>query len=681
MSQAEADKALRDLMSDVRNDVQQDIDMADAIVPGFREGIMLLPHQVVGRKWMADRESGKRTGGILADDMGLGKTIQTITRIVEGRPPKAAQEAGFAGTTLVVCPVAVVTQWREEIAKMAVGLTVIEHHGPQRATDPLKLARAHVVVTSYNTVASEHAAYMENPKDESKGKKSKKVESDSEEDSDSMDDIRKHLQKSKQKPSARASKKKDALFRIKYWRIVLDEAHNIKNKTTKSAQACCALEAKYRWCLTGTPMQNNVDELYSLIKFLKLRPLDDWAEFKTKIAQPIKNGRPQRAIKRLHASLSFLALHLAAHGILIVQVVLSACMLRRTKTDTLNGKALLDLPDRLVNNVHCEFDAEERAFYDSVQERVQNRLETLQQQGDMSKNYTSMLVLLLRLRQACNHPSLIAQDYRKDKEAVDPKAAKDDKDLEEDADSLADLMGGLGLTASSKRCQMCQKPLTPSNMGTNSDHCARCDEVFEKARRKSMSTNPNLPPSSAKIRKILEILEDIEDRGEGEKTIIFSQFTSMLDLVEPFLKANSIKYVRYDGSMTKPLREEALEKIKTKNSIRVILISFKAGSTGLNLTCCNNVILVDLWWNPALEDQAFDRAHRLGQKRVVNIHKLTIPDTVEERILQLQEKKRELAKAALSGDKMKNLKLGVDDLMALFKHGGDDHDDDEDEDD
>ena len=132
--------------------------------------------------------------------------------------------------------------------------------------------------------------------------------------------------------------------------------------------------------------------------------------------------------------------------------------------------------------------------------------------------------------------------------------------------------------------------------------------------------------------------------------------------------------------MRKQQREDALEKIRTSTRTRVILISFKAGSTGLNLTCCNNVILVDLWWNPALEDQAFDRAHRLGQTRNVNIHKLSIPDTVEERILELQEKKRALATAALAGDKLKNMKLGLDDLMALFKHSGRDDDDDSDDD-
>ena len=126
--------------------------------------------------------------------------------------------------------------------------------------------------------------------------------------------------------------------------------------------------------------------------------------------------------------------------------------------------------------------------------------------------------------------------------------------------------------------------------------------------------------------------------------------------------------------MRKPDRDAALERIRESSKTRIILISFKAGSTGLNLTACNNVILVDMWWNPALEDQAFDRAHRVGQKRDVNIHKLTVPDTVEQRILALQEKKRALATAALAGDKMKNMKLGINDLLALFRHGGDDED-------
>ncbi|KAJ8475179.1 hypothetical protein ONZ51_g6714 [Trametes cubensis] len=643
MTQADTEKALRDFVNEGYNDGDNDYNPEDAIVEGFRDGIRLLPHQIKSRQWMADRESGKKTGGILADDMGLGKTISTLTRVLEGRPTKKDKAAGYSGSTLVVCPVALVSQWESEVKKYTSGLRVIQHHGGTRTSDPSELERAHIVVTSYSVVTSEYGAYLKSTgKDESKPKGKKKGKDSDSEDSDS-DSVTRRL-----KAAPKRGKAKDALFNVKWWRVVLDEAHNIKNRNTKAAIACCALEAKFRWCLTGTPMQNNVEEIYSLIKFLRIVPLNDWQTFNSSVAKPIKAGRPVRALKRL-------------------QVVLQKIMLRRTKTTVINGKPILELPDRLVNVVNCEFDADERAFYHSVEEKVNTSLEQLQQ-GDINKAYTSVLVLLL----PCNHPGLISKDYKKDEDAVEPKSASQN-DNEDDGDELAGMLAGLAITR--KPCQVCQTPLTADNTWKD-DVCVDCEDVYKAGRRKLEDPNSDLPPHSSKTRKIMEILRETEARGEGEKTIIFSQFTSMLDLIEPFLRKERIKFVRYDGSMNKVQRDEALAKINESASTRVILISFKAGSTGLNLTCCNNVILVDPWWNPALEDQAFDRAHRFGQKRAVNIHKLCVPDSVEQRILELQEKKRALAAAALSGDKFKNMRLGIDDLVALFRTDG--HDDDED---
>ncbi|CDO71519.1 hypothetical protein BN946_scf184910.g18 [Trametes cinnabarina] len=650
MTQTDTEKALRDFINEDFNDGDNDIKPEDTIVDGFRDNIRLLPHQVKSRKWMAERETGKKTGGILADDMGLGKTISTLTRVLEGRPSKKDKADGFAASTLVVCPVSLVSQWESEVKKYTSGLRVIQHHGGNRTNDPYELERAHIVVTSYSVVTSEYGVYLKSTgKDEGKGKGKgkKRNESDSDSDSDSVS-IAKRIRAAPKKGNA-----KDAIFRVKWWRVVLDEAHNIKNRNTKAAIACCALEAKYRWCLTGTPMQNSVEELYSLIKFLRISPLNDWSTFNSAIAKPVKAGKPVRALKRL-------------------QVVLQKIMLRRTKTTIINGKPILELPDRLVNVVECEFDAEERAFYNSVEAKVQASLEELQQ-GDINKAYTSVLVLLLRLRQSCNHPCLISQDYKKDEEAVEPKNASQNENNDDESDELAGMLAGLAITR--KPCQVCQKLLTSTNAWKD-DVCVDCQEVYLAAQRKLADPNSDLPPHSSKTRKIMEILRESEERGEGEKTIIFSQFTSMLDIIEPFLRKERIKFVRYDGSMNKSARDEALVKINTDAATHVILISFKAGSTGLNLTSCNNVILVDPWWNPALEDQAFDRAHRFGQKRAVNIHKLCVPDSVEERILELQEKKRALAAAALSGDKFKNMRLGIDDLVALFRTDG--HDDDED---
>ncbi|KAI0768279.1 SNF2 family N-terminal domain-containing protein [Trametes elegans] len=646
MTQADTEKALRDFVHDGYNDGDVQVSEEDTVVEGFRDGIRLLPHQVKSRTWMAERESGKKTGGILADDMGLGKTISTLTRVLEGRPSKKDKAAGFSGSTLVVCPVALVSQWESEVKKYTSGLRVVQHHGGNRTSNPYDLERAHIVVTSYSVVTSEYGVFMQG-KDESKRKGKGKKKGDSDSDDSDSDSIMKRL-----KAAPRKGKTKDALFRVKWWRVVLDEAHNIKNRNTKAAISCCALDAKYRWCLTGTPMQNGVEEIYSLIKFLRISPLNDWTTFNTSIAKPIKAGKPVRALKRL-------------------QVVLQKIMLRRTKTTVLNGKPILQLPDRLVNIVDCEFDETERAFYMSVEGIVMNQLEKLQQGGNINKSYTHVLVLLLRLRQACNHPALINEDYKKDQDAVEPKSASQNEN-EDEGDDLAGMFAGLGI--SRKPCQLCQTPLTPSNTWKD-DICVGCEDVYKAARRKLADPTSDLPPHSSKTRKIVEILREVDARGEGEKTIIFSQFTSMLDLIEPFLRHERIKFVRYDGSMNKVERDGALEQIKNSATTRVILISFKAGSTGLNLTCCNNVILIDPWWNPALEDQAFDRAHRFGQKRHVNIHKLCVPDTVEQRILELQEKKRALAAAALSGDKSKNLRLGIDDLVALFRADG--HEDDE----
>ncbi|KAJ6525458.1 SNF2 family DNA-dependent ATPase [Mycena vulgaris] len=665
LSPAQAELALRDLMaSDTNADATTEIDMSEAIVPGFRDNIRLMPHQILGRTWMRDREdvTKKRAGGILADDVSLGKTIQTLTRIVEGRPRKRDKEDGWDAPTLVVCPLALVGQWADEIKKMAEGLTVVKHQGPSRTKSSAVLRRAHVVITTYDTVRSEHASFAPTAKDELKTAAAKAKKASAASDSDDSDSEAEHFGRTVKKGKAPAKgKPKDkacALFEVKWWRIVLDEAHNIKNRATKNAVACCELQGKFRWCLTGTPMQNSVDELFSLLKFLRVKPLNDWERFNTQIAKPVKSGKGAgRAMKRL-------------------QVVLQQIMLRRTKTQQLNGKALVDLPPRTVEVISCAFDPSEQAFYTALETKMGDVIEKIMRQNGGGSAYIGVLLLLLRLRQACNHPCLVSKDYKTDMDAVDPKAkasnsAGTSEAGELDGDDLAAAFGAMNVAT--RKCQVCMQETDPRNMAEGEAYCIDCAPLAIQAKIEETDRN-----SSAKIRMILKLLRDIDQRDGEEKTIIFSQFTSMLDLVEPFLREAGVRYVRYDGSMKPADREAALTKIKASQTTKVILISFKAGSTGLNLTACNNVILVDLWWNPALEDQAFDRSHRVGQTRPVNIFKLKIDNTVEDRILALQDKKRELARAALSGDKIKNMKLGMDDLLALFRPGGRDDDDDED---
>ncbi|KAF8470373.1 SNF2 family N-terminal domain-containing protein [Gautieria morchelliformis] len=675
---AEADKELKELFEGVLEDGPAEIDMSEAIVDGFADGITLKPHQIKGRLWMRDRETDRKAGGMLCDDMGLGKTIQTVVRIVDGPPSKEDRKKGWSRTTLqlmfhrVICPVALVKQWAQEIKKYTGGsLRVVEHYGPSRTSDPSLLSRAHVVVTSYNIAASEYAVWSGDAKDKSSSAKTKKKTEDDPEsdtpsnDSDSSSNFGKTLKQARAKKAPvkkKKTKKLDALYHIQWWRIVLDEAHNIKNRKTKVAMACYGLSAKYRWALTGTPVQNSVEDLYSLLKFLGIRPLNDWTHFNDTIAKPVKAGRTSRAMKRLH-------------------VVMKAIMLRRLKDAIHDGAPLIQLPPRTLEIVPCDFDDHERDFYAALETKTNLTMNKFIKRGEVMHNYTEVLVLLLRLRQACDHPILVSKDFQTDADALDSKPAGKSQQDDDDDDGLADLLQKMDVNEAIKRCDVCRTELDHASVSSTATRCQDCDlQIAVEKRRKSDRVGSELPPSSAKIRKILELLETIDEHSDGtEKTIIFSQFTSMLDLLEPFLRDEGINYVRckYDGSMNAKQREVSLVKIRENKSTRVIMISFKAGGAGLNLTACNNVILVDLWWNPALEEQAFGRVHRYGQERDVMIYKLTVEQTIEERILALQDKKRLLANAALSGDKFKNNKLGLDDIMALFRPGGKDDSDEE----
>ncbi|WVO16853.1 hypothetical protein L204_104539 [Cryptococcus depauperatus] len=643
----DSDQHMQELLSgaigDGENEIGDDgVKEGEDVVEGFAKDIRLMPHQVRGVRWMKQREKARKYGGILADDMGLGKTVQTLARIMEGLPTAADRKAGFRAGTLIVAPLAVMEQWATECkTKTQPGrLKITTHHGASRTKSGRVLENFDIVITTFQTLASEFGIWDSN-----------RGQNRPDEDSDSDIPI-----------GRRTTRKKismDALFQTKWLRVVVDEAQNIKNKNTKAAKAAVALRAKYRWCLTGTPIQNNVDELFSLFLFLRAKPLDDWHVFKERISSLVKDGRTKLAMKRLH-------------------VVLKAIMLRRTKNAEIDGKKILNLPGRTVKILACAFDEDERAFYDALEQKTALTFNKFVKSGTVNANYTSVLTLLLRLRQACVHPSLVTRSMNSDADMITDEIPAsitlDTTSTRDEADDLADILGGLRVVKG-KTCKMCFVKLET----TDAEFCKACDRIARSVRQESESVG-GLPPTSAKIRMLLKLLLEVEEKSGGtEKTIVFSQFTSFLDLIEPFLKSNRIAYVRYDGSMKNDQRQGSLEKIRSHAEIRVILISFKAGSTGLNLTCCNNVILMDLWWNPALEEQAFDRAHRLGQKRDVNIWKLTIEETVEDRILALQDNKRELANAALSGQASKGLmKLTMDDIMRLFQRSSRHDEEDED---
>jgi len=589
LNQAKTTESLKSLLEDgLKKDNTARRSQGEKSVHGLN--VSLLDHQVSGLEFLLGREaaSGPCKGGLLADDMGLGKTIQSLALILKSTE-NASDESitasmdklAVSGTrsskllskgTLVVAPLALIRQWEAEITSKT-RLRCLVHHGHTRASKASALVHYDVVITTYNLLVSEHQAST-------------------------------------------------GVFGLSFQRIILDEAHSIKNKSSKSAIAACALEAKHRWCLSGTPLQNSVDELFSLFRFLRATPLDDFSEFQDKITRPISAGRGGLALERL-------------------QVVLSVIMLRRTKAVLQNID--VQLPERRVLKVEVDLSTREREFYAALEARTSNTLDKMMTAGVVGKNYTNVLVMLLRLRQACDHPHLVDTDYKDDMNSLGGS---------EDTDVLADLLGDMQVDSQARKCSICLTALSPDEKEPK-HHCASCQSQLELSKSLTAST---------KITHILDIL-----KSESRKTIIFSQFTSMLEQIAPFLKAENIPFEKYYGSMPNPKREASLHALRSDPSVMVLLCSLKCGALGLNLVAANRVILVDPWWNPQVSEQAIDRVHRIGQARDVDVYELTIKATVEERIMQLQEKKRQLAKAALEGSKVKVNKLNLQDMLYLFR--------------
>ena len=510
--------------------------------------------------------------------------------------------------------------------------------------------------------------------------------------------------------------------------MILDEAHTIKNRSTKGAQAACALRARYRWCLTGTPVQNNLDELQSLIKFLRIEPFDDIAVWKQKIDRPMKQNQETLALQRLGALMSVIMLRRTKEVLKKDQQKLddeeaAAADARRTsggsegRLPAVEKKAAanrMKLPERKVIPIACVFDTAEKAFYQKLEDRTEQSLEKLlgkQGKGFYGKdepklNMTSALVLLLRLRQACNHPLLIVGKINKDKEAFvgmgsgqqsGGRKNKKEQELEKEVDNIADLFGGLNVEV--KQCAVCMLDLPKEEVQRGEVNCLACREDLEavqaaelsrekrkekkrekrrsEMRRQRRVTDPeddgedgdrsglidsqaegpesgeepdddedddsgsmaevtdddgsgterrprnprrNVPDKgeeddlderahqivmSTKIRELMKILRT--EKKDRKKVIVFSQFTSMLDLVEPFLVKERMAYTRYDGSMKNDHREASLARLRGDDGKKkgsgggwcgVLLCSLKCGALGLNLTAASRVVILEPFWNP-----------------------------------------------------------------------------------
>ncbi|TPX30674.1 hypothetical protein SmJEL517_g05813 [Synchytrium microbalum] len=588
--------------------------------------VKLLRHQVVGINWMKDREE-KSKGGMLCDDMGLGKTIQAIGLICSNKPTSQKRRS-----TLVVSPLSVIKQWEDEILTRCRrgALDVLVHHGPSRTKSASVLKQYDVVITTYDTVSAEFS------------QKARKKKND-----DSSDDKEPNIF------TAAPGKESGPLMQVDWFRVILDEGHNIKNHNTQRAKACCALSAERRFLLSGTPLQNNVDDLFSILKFLRIKPCNDLTTFKVYISNPLNRGRSKEALQK-------------------VQAILKAIMLRRMKTTLVDGKPLLNLPARDVKLTAYELGGDEREYYLSLETKMQKKLKKYIKAGHV--NASNVLAMLLRLRLCCNHPYLVAYEPDNSEDVLATEMKRDgNNDDEADVDGLVNMLGNMDVKTN--QCSICLDPIEPESK--DKLHCLDCtirfvshhgnDSGSKSKNGKNAAMLAELRRawvSSTKIDELLSTLGQIYREDDSSKTIVFSQFTSMLDIVEIPLGSRGWAFCRYDGSMTSQAREDALKKFRTDPKRRILLISLGCGSVGLNLTCANRIVLLDLWWNPALEQQAIDRVHRIGQTKDVHVVRMTIKETVEERILALQEKKQQLVSAVDGVGKLN--KTNVQELISLF---------------
>lgn len=440
--------------------------------------------------------------GILADDMGLGKTLQALSLL------QKAKEVDGPQPTLVIAPTTVVFNWEAEIQKFTPELSCLKLSGPERKTLFKHIPEYDIVITSYALV-------------------------------------RRDIAKLKK-------------FNFRY--IILDESQNIKNAISQTAQAVKELQSDHKLALSGTPIENKLEELWSVFDFLMPGFLFNVAEFNYRYVTPIMERQDKTVEKRL-------------------KLQIFPFILRRMKRDVAK-----DLPDKVENMAYCELTDEQRDFYLEVLDSTKEELFKSIELNGLEKSRMSIFSALLRLRQICCHPKLYDKEHVK------------------------------GVI------------------------------------------------KSGKFEYLKGMLEQIIQ--EKHRVLLFSQFVDMLDIIKGWLQREGIPYEYLTGK-TKD-RQAAVENFNSNPNIPIFLISLKAGGTGLNLTGADYVIHYDPWWNPAVEDQATDRAYRIGQTKKVFVYRLITKNTVEEKIQKIKGRKRDLVDSVVSIDRNITKSLTMEDLKDIF---------------
>lgn len=487
------------------------LELADVELNDFLEKT-LRPYQRDGIRWLRFLEQGGYSG-ILADEMGLGKTIQALAWIQLARLSATAAKL----PSLVVCPTSLVENWAAEATKFTPHLRCHMVRGSRRHEQWDQIEQSDLVITSYALLRRDIERYNE------------------------------------------------TFFAV----AVLDEAQHIKNHSTLNAQAAKRVRAAHRLVLTGTPIENSVNDLWSIMDFLMPRYLGTHAQFRERVERPVAAGGEP-----------------AGQALLRLRRKLQPFMLRRLKSAVAK-----DLPPKIQRVAKCHLSAEQERLYLRLEREYREQLHDLVDQQGAGRSQFTVLKTLLRLRQACCHPSLVLKDQQPDEKATLAEAQR-----------------------------------------------------------------------SGKLELFLELLNEAMD--SGQRVLVFSQFVEMLKLLRRTLDVRGIRYSYLDGSTVN--RQDRVNEFNSNEEIPVFLVSLKAGGSGLNLTGASVVIHFDPWWNPAVEDQATDRAHRIGQDRTVYSIKLVTQGTVEERVIDLQDKKRRLIDAAVADQESMVQSLTWEDIRGLL---------------
>ncbi|GMY19549.1 putative SWI/SNF-related matrix-associated actin-dependent regulator of chromatin subfamily A member 3-like 1 [Fagus crenata] len=600
------DKCETSLANAIRSGSVVDVDKLDEMGEGEWDG---------DSSKKGKRGRGSKKGSVARkkrkDDVRLGGNV--IGKSV-GVCENSSSDFGNK-TTLIVCPPSVFSTWVQQLADHTRRgkLKVYMYYG-ERTNDTEELKKYDIVLTTYSTLATELRRW-ESP-----------------------------------------------VNKIEWWRVILDEAHVIKNVNARQSQAVAELTAKRRWVVTGTPIQNGSFDLFSLMAFLRFEPFSIKSYWQSLVQRPLAQGN-QKGLSRL-------------------QVLMATISLRRTK-----DKGLIGLPPKTIETCYVELSGEERELYDKMEGEAKSVFRNYFDAGHQMPNYSAVLSILLRLRQICIDLALcppdlksILPDHNIEDVTNNPELLKKMVEVLQDGEDFdcpicmspptnivitrcthifcqACILKTLQRKAC---CPLCRRPLLQSDLFSAPPESPDADDAGVSS---SNST------TSSKVSTLLKLLKESRDQNPATKSVVFSQFRKMLIFLEKPLKDAGFKILRLDGSMNAKRRSHVIEEfgVPGPDTPTILLASLKASGTGINLTAASRVYLLEPWWNPAVEDQAMDRVHRIGQKEDVKIVRLIARNSIEERILELQERKKKLAREAFGGRTIKDRReIGYDDLRVLM---------------